>query len=71
MATTSIAVSQETRKLLESLKTGGETYDDVIRALVATHPVPLTWAEIAKHIRDEEPEGPIEELIAKSRKQLY
>ncbi|HEV2166995.1 MAG TPA: hypothetical protein VGS23_08515 [Thermoplasmata archaeon] len=71
MASTSIAVSQETRKLLESLKTGGETYDDVIRALVATHPVRLTSAEIAKRIRDEEPEGPIEDLIAKSRKQLY
>jgi predicted CopG family antitoxin len=71
MATTSIAVSQETRKLLESLKTGGETYDDVIRALVVTYPIRLTWAEIAKRIRDEEPEGPIEELIAKSRKQPY
>lgn len=71
MATTSIAVTQETRKLLESLKTGGETYDEVIRALVATHPVRLTWAEIAKRIREGEPEGPIEDLIAKSRKQPY
>lgn len=71
MATTSIAVSQETRKLLESLKTGGETYDDVIRALVVSHPVRLTWAEIARRIREEEPEGSIEELIAKSRKQPY
>lgn len=71
MATSSIAVSQQTRKLLESLKTGGETYDDVIRALVATHPMRLTWAEIAKRIREEEPEGPMEELIAKSRKQPY
>lgn len=71
MASTSIAVSQETRKLLEMLKTGGETYDDVIRALVATHPMRLTWAEIAKRIRDEEPEGPIEDLVAKSRKQSY
>ncbi|MFI5417284.1 MAG: hypothetical protein ACHQ2Y_00090 [Candidatus Lutacidiplasmatales archaeon] len=71
MATSSIAVSQETRKLLETLKTGGETYDDVIRALVATHPTRLTWAEIARRIREGEPEGPIEELIAKSRKQPY
>ena len=71
MATTSIAVSQETRKLLESLKTGGETYDDVISALVVSHPVRLTWAEIARRIREEEPEGPIEELIARSRKQPY
>lgn len=71
MATTSIAVSQETRELLESLKTEGETYDDVIRALVVSHPVRLTWAEIARRIREEEREGPIEELIARSRKQPY
>ena len=71
MATTSIAVSPETRKLLESLKSGGETYDDVIRALVVSHPVRLTWAEIARRIREAEPEGPIEALIAKSRKQPY
>lgn len=71
MASTSIAVSQETRQLLESLKTGGETYDDVIRSLVVSHPVRLTWAEIARRIRTEEPEGPIEDLIQKSRKQPY
>lgn len=71
MASTSIAVSRETRKLLETLKMGGETYDDVIRALVATHPHRLTWSEIAKRVRDEAPEGPIEDLIAKSRKQSY
>lgn len=71
MASTSIAVSQETRRLLEMLKSGGETYDDVIRALVATHPMRLTLAEIAKRIRDEEPEGPIEDLVAKSRKQPF
>jgi hypothetical protein len=71
MAATSIAVSQETRRLLESLKIGGETYDDVIRALVATHPTRLTWAEISRRVRDAEAEGPIEELVAKSRKQPY
>lgn len=64
-------MSQETRKLLESLKSGGETYDEVIRALVVTHPARLTWSEITKRIRDEEPEGPIEELIARSRKQPF
>ena len=71
MATTSIAVTPETRRLLESPKSGGETYDEVIRALVVIHPVRLAWAEIARRIREEEPEGPIEELIAKSRKQPY
>ena len=71
MAATTIAVSQETRKLLESLKSGGETYDDIIRSLLATHPARLTVAEIARRIRNEEPEGPIQELIAKSRRQPY
>ena len=71
MTTTRIAVTWETRKLLESLKFGGETYDDVIRSLVVTHPARLTMAEIAKRIRDEEPEGPIEDLAARSRKQPY
>ncbi len=71
MAATTIAVSQETRRLLESLKSGGETYDDVIRALVATHPTRLTWSEMARRIREDEPEGPIEELIAKSRKRPF
>lgn len=71
MAATTIAVTQQTRRLLETLKTGGETYDDVIRSLLATHPARLTAAEIARRIRDEEAEGPIEELIAKSRRQPY
>ncbi|MDE1819972.1 MAG: hypothetical protein KGJ23_11385 [Euryarchaeota archaeon] len=71
MAATTIAVTQETRRLLESLKAGGETYDDVIRALLASHPARMTAAEVARRIRDEEPEGPIEELIAKSRRQPY
>ncbi len=67
---TRITVSQETRKLLESLKSGGATYDDVIRGLIATHPTRLTATELTRRIR----EGrayPIEELIAKSRAQPY
>jgi len=67
MAATTITVSQETRKLLESLKTGGETYDDLIRGLLMTHPNRLTISELARRIKDDR-EGPIEELIVRSRR---
>lgn len=70
MSATSISVSQETRKLLESLKTGGETYDDVIRGLIISHPNRLSMAEISRRVREGRPH-PIEELIAKSRRQDY
>lgn len=70
MAATTISVSQETRKLLESLKTGGSTYDDVIRGLIMTHPTQLTTAELARRIREGK-SHPIEDLIARSRKQPY
>lgn len=71
MTATSIAVSQETRRLLESLKSGGDTYDDVIRALVVSHPNLLNAAEVSRRIRRGEPEGPIEELVERSRKQPF
>jgi predicted CopG family antitoxin len=70
MAATTITVSQETRKLLEGLKTGGATYDDVIRGLIIAHPTQLTMAELARRIREGKPH-PIEELIARSREQPY
>jgi predicted CopG family antitoxin len=70
MAATTITVSQETRKLLEGLKTGGSSYDDVIRGLLLSHPTQLTAAELARRIREGE-SHPIEALIARSRKQRY
>lgn len=70
MGATSISVSQETRKLLESLKSGGETYDDVIRGLIISHPNRLTIAELSRRIREGH-RRPIEELIAKSRHQPF
>jgi predicted CopG family antitoxin len=70
MGATSIAVSQETRKLLESLKTGGETYDDVIRGLIVSHPNQLTMAELSRRIREGRRHS-IDELIKKSRQQPY
>jgi len=70
MAATTITVSQETRKLLEGLKSGGATYDDVIRGLIIAHPTQLTMAELARRIREGKAH-PIEELIARSREQSY
>ena len=66
MAATTVSVSQETRKLLESLKSGGATYDDVIRGLIVSHPTELTMAELARRVKEGKPH-PIEELIRKSR----
>ena len=56
--------------MLESLKTGGATYDEVIRGLLLAHPTQLTAAELARRIREGH-SRPIEELIARSRKQPY
>jgi predicted CopG family antitoxin len=70
MAATTITVSQETRRLLESLKTGGATYDDVIRGLLIAHPTELTMAELARRVREGR-SHPIEELIKRSRTQSY
>lgn len=70
MSATTISVSQETRKLLERLKTGGETYDDVIRGLIVSHPNHLTAAELARRVRHGQ-RHPIDELIRKSREQPY
>jgi predicted CopG family antitoxin len=70
MASTTISVSQETRKLLERLKTGSSTYDDVIRGLVVSHPTQLSAAELARRIREGK-SRPIEQLIARSRRQPY
>ncbi len=66
MAATTITVTVETRKLLEGLKTGGATYDDVIRGLLISHPTELTMAELARRVREGKPH-PIEDLIRRSR----
>jgi predicted CopG family antitoxin len=70
MNATSISVSQETRKLLESLKIGGETYDDVIRGLIVSHPNRLTVAELSRRIREGQRHS-IDDLIKKSRQQPF
>jgi hypothetical protein len=70
MAATTITVSTETRKLLESLKTGGSTYDEVIRGLLMAHPTQLAAAELARRIREGK-SHPIEHVIARSRAQPY
>jgi predicted CopG family antitoxin len=70
MAATTITVSHETRKLLEGLKSGGATYDDVIRGLIIAHPTQLTLAELTRRIREGKAH-PIEDLISRSRRQLF
>ena len=63
---TTVAVSQRTRELLGMLKSGEETYDDVIALLLATHPNRLSWAELNRRFRSDEFE-PAHEMIAESR----
>ena len=70
MAATTITVSQATRRKLEYLKSGGQTYDDVIEMLLSLQPQLLSWAEMGRRIR-EDPRRPISELIAKSHAQPY
>lgn len=66
MASTTISVTEETRRLLESLKHGGATYDEVIRGLLVSHPTELTMAELSRRIREGK-SHPIEDMIRKSR----
>ncbi|MCI4349897.1 MAG: hypothetical protein L3K15_00035 [Thermoplasmata archaeon] len=70
MRASTITVSQETRRLLKLLKSGGATYDDVIRAILVAHPTELTAAELARRIRQGKPR-PIEKLLRRSREQPY
>ncbi len=61
-----MAVSRRTRELLGMLKTGEETYDDVIALLLATHPNRLNWAELNRRFRSDEFE-PVDDMVAESR----
>ncbi|MGI0055592.1 MAG: hypothetical protein ACREBZ_07795 [Thermoplasmata archaeon] len=63
---TTVAVSRRTRELLGMLKSGEETYDDVITLLLATHPNRLGWAELNRRFRSDEFES-VEGMIAESR----
>lgn len=63
---TTVAVREGTRKLLEMLKSGDETYDDVIRMLLAAHPNQLSWAELNRRFRSEDFE-PVEDMLTESR----
>jgi hypothetical protein len=70
MAATTIQVTQETRRLLAGFKTGGATYDDVIRGLMIAHPTQLAVAELTRRIREGKAH-PIEDLILRSRRQPF
>lgn len=48
------------------LKSGEETYDDVITLLLATHPNRLSWAELNRRFRSDEFE-PADDMLAESR----
>ena len=61
-----MAVSERTRTLLGLLKTGDQTYDDVIGMLLAAHPNRLTWAELNRRFRSEE-FVPVERMLSESR----
>jgi hypothetical protein len=63
---TTVAVSRRTRQMLGLLKSGEETYDDVITMLLATHPNRLGWAELNRRFRSEEFE-PVGAMLAESR----
>jgi predicted CopG family antitoxin len=63
---TTVAISHRTRELLAMLKTGEETYDDVITLLLSTHPNRLNWAELNRRFRSDEFE-PVEEMLTESR----
>jgi len=63
---TTVAVSQRTRELLGLLKSGEETYDDVITMLLATHPNRLSWAELNRRFQSEDFE-PVNDMLAESR----
>jgi hypothetical protein len=70
MNATTISVTKRTRKLLESLKTSGETYDDVIRGLIVSHPNRLAMAEYSRRIKEGQRHS-VETLIKKSRRQPH
>jgi hypothetical protein len=48
------------------LKSGEQSYDDVIIMLLATHPNRLNWAELNRRFRSGEFE-PVEGMLAESR----
>lgn len=68
MATT-VQIQEDTRRALEAIKSGSETYDDAIRILLLTHPQHVTMAELYRRAREKA--RPIQYLIERSRQQPY
>jgi hypothetical protein len=48
------------------LKSGEETYDDIISPLLSIHPNRLNWAELDRRFRSDEFE-PVEGMLTESR----
>ncbi|MCI4355889.1 MAG: hypothetical protein L3K18_01930 [Thermoplasmata archaeon] len=58
---TSIQVHESTRRLLESRKRGGESYDDVILDLIDQEPTEAEIREFDRRMREGGPGIPLEE----------
>jgi predicted CopG family antitoxin len=58
---TSIQVHESTRRLLESRKRGGESYDDVILDLIDQEPTEAEIREFDRRMREGGPSIPLEE----------
>ncbi|MCI4332395.1 MAG: hypothetical protein L3K01_01490 [Thermoplasmata archaeon] len=58
---TSIQVHESTRRLLESRKRGGESYDDVILDLIDQEPTEAEIREFDRRMRKGGPGIPLEE----------
>lgn len=61
-----VTVSRRTRRLLETLKSSDESFDDVISLLLATHPNGPTWRELNTKFRSDEFE-PVEGMFSGAR----
>jgi hypothetical protein len=58
---TTIQVRSSTRRLLETYRVGGKTYDDVVLDLMEENPPESFFREIERRLRDE-PDVPWEQV---------
>ena len=65
---TTIQVRGSTRSLLESRKTGAQTYDDVILDLIEEDPTEAQIREFERRLKGKEPDVPWEETRKKVRR---
>ena len=63
---TTIQVRSSTRRLLETYRVGGKTYDDVVLDLMEENPPVAFFREIERRLRDE-PDVPWEQVRKRLR----